>query len=87
MIVARVAVETDAVGKDQPAAAADAPDVVEARFAHRLAHGGAAEHDRLDRKQPAGFVDVGGEAPGQAGAVEEDRLLGQPVEPPAGADA
>ena len=66
MIVVRVAVEPDTVGEDQPAAAPDPPDVVEARFAHRLAHGRAAEHDRLDREQPAGLVDLGGQAPGQA---------------------
>ena len=82
-----VAVEPERLGVDQAAIAADAPVVGERARGHRLAHGGAAEHQGLERGQAGvgGQVDL--EAAGEPGAVEQDRLLRQPVEAGAGAEA
>ena len=75
-----VAVEAQAVGEDEAAAAADAPGIADRHVARDLAHGGAAEHDRFDGEQPGRRRDVGGKRALQRRAVEEDGLLRQPVE-------
>ena len=79
-----VARGAERLGVDEPAAAADAPLVGERAGRDPLAHGGASEHQRLEREQAGvgGHIDV--ERAVEPSAVEEDRLLRQPVERRAG---
>ena len=79
-----VAGDPERLGVDEATVAADPPLVGDRAGSHRLAHGGAAEDEGLDRGQAgvAGEIDL--EAAFEPRGVEEDRLLRQPVEPGAG---
>ena len=79
-------IEAQIVGEEQLSAAADAPAVGEEAGAHGFAMRGAAEDDGFDEKQLGVRREIGLEAARQASAVEEDRLLRQPVEARAFAD-
>ena len=74
----------DVVGEDEPAVAAQPPAVGQKPSAHRLAHGGAAEHHRLRHQQRGVLGEIDLDAAGKPRAVEQDRLLRQPGEPAAG---
>jgi hypothetical protein len=75
-----VAREAQRLGVDEAALAADAPVVGEMAARHGLAHGGAAEDQGLEQRQAGVRGHVGVEAALQAACVEQDRLLGEPVE-------
>ena len=73
-------IEAQIVGEEQLSAAADTPAVAEEAGAHSLAARCPAEDRRLDDEQACARSEIGVQAAGQAGAVEEDGLLRQPVE-------
>ena len=79
-------IEAQIVGEEQLSAAADAPAIGEEAGADRLAMRGAAEDDGFDEKQFGVRREVRLEPARQPSAVEEDRLLRQPVEARAFAD-
>ncbi len=76
----RIAVDRDAVAKDQASVEADAPAVDQRQAMYRFPHLVPAEDQRFghQRRRVAGQVDV--QPAVERGTIEEDRLLRQPVE-------
>ena len=81
------ALQPDVLGEHEPAVAADAPAVRKRPVSQRLAHRHPAENDAFDQCQPGIAGTARPRAAPEPGAVEQDLLLRQPVEPaPASSD-